>query len=401
MAEEPVVVLHGPRSVGKSTLLRDLADDVGAPVIDLDEPAAQQAVAADPALYASAAAPVLIDEFQHVPSLLDAIKAELNRSLRPGRYVLTGSTSYTTLPRAAQALTGRVHVLPAWPLSQGEIDGKVETYVDNLLNEPSTLVTSAQSSTTRPEYWNRVLAGGMPIPLTRPAGSRRARWFSDYVKLVIERDVLDIRRVRQRDTLPLLLRRLAAQTAGVLNVTDLARRVQLERTVVEDYVQLLEAVFMIHRLPAWGRTLGARTARSPKVHMVDSGLAAALTGLTTDRLAALDTTSLAEFGHLLETFVVGEVLKQVSWNDEPLQVSHFRTHDGIEVDAVIERPDGRVAAVEVKSGSQIRPADLRGLTMLRDRLGDRFVAGVLLYLGPLSYTAADRIAVHPVDRLWS
>ena len=401
MRDEPVIVLHGPRSVGKSTLLRDLADDFATSVIDLDELAVRDAVAADPALFASATAPVLIDEFQHVPDLLDAVKAELNRDLQPGRYVLTGSTSYTTLPRAGQALTGRVHILPVWPLSQGEINGSHETFVERLINRPADLVSSARSTTTRDEYVRRVLAGGMPIALSRPSGVRRARWFADYVGLVVDRDVLDIRRVRQREVLPLLLRRLAAQTAGLLNVSDLARRLDLERTVVEDYVRLLEAVFLVHRLPAWGRTIGSRIGRSPKIHLVDTGLAGALCGLTADRLTSRDPALLTEFGHLLETFIVGEILKQASWQDEPLQVSHLRTHDGVEVDALIETSDGRVAAVEVKAGSQVRPADLRGLRLLRDRLGQRFVAGVTLHLGPLGYTVEDRIQVCPVDRLWS
>lgn len=400
MGDDPVVVLHGPRSVGKSTLLADLARSLGTAVVDLDDPAVRGAVVADPGLFAAGPRPVLFDEFQHAPELLDAIKAELNRDLRPGRFVLTGSTSYTTLPRAGQALTGRAHVLPVWPLSQGEVAGANETFVERLLDDPASLASPAPSTTSRAEYIDRVLAGGMPIALARPPGPRRARWFADYVRLVVERDVLDIRRVRQREVLPQLLRRVAAQTAGVLNVSDLARRVDLERTVVEDYLQLLEAVFLVHRLPAWGRTAGARIGRAPKVHLVDSGLAGAMSGLTAPRLASRDPAMLTAFGQVLETFVVGELLRQVSWQEEPLSVSHLRTHDGVEVDAVIERMDERVAAVEVKAGSQVRPADLRGLRLLRDRLGDRFVGGVVLHLGPLGYTAEDRIQVHPVDRLW-
>lgn len=400
LQDEAVVVLHGPRSVGKSTLLRELSAEVGAPVFDLDDLAVRAAVSADPALHAASPAPVLVDEFQHVPQLLDAIKAELNRDLRPGRYVLTGSTSYTTLPRAGQALTGRVHVLPVWPLSQGEIDGRVETAVRTLLDEPAALVTTTRSTTDRQEYIRRVLAGGMPIALSRSSGARRSRWFADYLQLVVDRDVLDIRRVRQRDVLPLLLRRLAAQTAGMLNVSDLARRVAVERTVIEDYVQLLEAVFLVHRLPAWGRTATARVARSPKIHLVDTGLAGALSGLTADRLASLDPALLTAFGGILESFVVGEILKQVSWGEEPLEVGHFRTHDGVEADIVIEGSDARIAAIEVKASSQVRPTDLRGLRLLRDRFPDRFVGGTVLYLGPLAYTAEDRIHVVPLDRLW-
>src|ERR1017187_419916 len=109
MELEPVVVLQGPRAVGKSTLLRTLAMARGREVIDLDDLATRDAVAADPALFVRGEGPVLIDEFQHVPELLDAIKAELNRDGSPGRYVLTGSTRYATLPAAAQTLTGRAH----------------------------------------------------------------------------------------------------------------------------------------------------------------------------------------------------------------------------------------------------------------------------------------------------
>lgn len=199
----------------------------------------------------------------------------------------------------------------------------------------------------------------------------------------------------------MLVRRVAAPTASVLKVSELARRVDIERTVVEDYLQLLEAVFLVHRLPPWGRILASRVGRSPKLHFVDSGLAGSLAGITAERVHTRDPAALTEFGHLLETFVVGELIKQLSWHDEELRISHFRTHDGVEVDAVIEGADSRVVAVEVKAGGQVRAADLDGLRLLRDRLGDRFVGGVALYLGPLAYTVEDRLHVCPVDLLWS
>jgi hypothetical protein len=118
LAEEPVVILTGARTVGKSTLLTTYSQNHGVPVTDLDDIATRRAVVADPTLFASGRAePVCLDEFQHVPVLLDAIKAELNRDLRPGRFLLTGSTRYGTIPRASQSLTGRAHVMTLWPLS--------------------------------------------------------------------------------------------------------------------------------------------------------------------------------------------------------------------------------------------------------------------------------------------
>lgn len=402
MAEDPVVVLSGPRTVGKSTLLASLAGHLDRPIVDLDDPPTREAVEDDPGFFASAEGPVLIDEFQHVPVLLDAIKAELNRDLRPGRFVLTGSTRYTTLPQAAQALTGRVHVINVLPLSQGEIEGRAENFVERLLRDPAEIVAEASSGvTTREEYIERIVGGGFPLALRKRSPRSRARWFNDYIELTVTRDVLDIAQVRQREALPRLLRQLAAQTGQILKVAEAARVVGLEASTAERYTTLLEAVFMIHRLPAWGATLASRVGALPKVHVVDSGLAAWLLGLSPVGLLRRDASAITEFGHLVETFAVGEILKQLSWSDELAKPAHFRTRDGDEVDLILETWDGRIAAIEVKAGSRLRGGDLKGLRMLRDRLGERFLGGIVLNLGELSFRAEDRIHVAPLDRLWT
>jgi predicted AAA+ superfamily ATPase len=402
LAEEPVVVLNGPRTVGKSTLLRQLGERLGRQVIDCDDPAVRAAVRNDPNRFVDSAGTVVIDEYQHVPELLDAIKAELNRDLRPGRYVLAGSTRYSTLPQAGQALTGRVDILPVLPLSQGEIDGVTEKFVHGLLDgaDPIALADRAATSTThREEYARRATSGGLPVALRRPAGSSRSRWFSNYVGLVLERDVVELSRIRQRDMLPRLLRQLAAQSGQVLNIAAAGQAIGMEKSGAENYAKLLEAVFLIQRLPAWGTTLGARIGRQPKVHLVDCGVAAWLLNLTPAKIAKAEPATLTEYGHLLETFAVGEVLKQVSWWDAPVVTGHFRTSTGSEVDLVLERDDGQVIAFEVKAGSRVHQTDLRGLLALRDRLGKRLAASIVLYTGPHAY-AQDGIAVLPLDRLW-
>lgn len=399
--EEPVIVLNGPRTAGKSTLLRVLAEATGGHLVDLDDLATRNAVATDPGLFVSGPSPVLIDEFQHVPDVLDAIKAELNRDLRPGRFVLTGSTRYLALPRAAQALTGRVHVMTLWPLSQGEIAGRRETFLQHLLSDPAALVREPPAEIRRDDYDARVLAGGFPLALRRASGSHRSRWFDDYVTLAVERDVLDLRRVRQREVLPKLLRQLAAQTGQILNVTRAARELQLDPSVAEDYTKLLEAVFLVHRLSAWGRTLRSRVVAMPKLHLLDSGVGGHLAGLSQQRLMSRDPAALSEYGHLVESFAVNEVLKQASWSDELVRFGHFRTHDGDEVDLVVERGDGRVSAMEVKAASRVRSADASGMRILERKLGARFVGGVVLYMGAHAYTLQGRIHVLPLSRLWS
>jgi len=397
--DEPVVVLQGARAVGKSTLLRALAVARGRDVIDLDDLGTRDAVRADPALFMRGEAPVLIDEFQHVPELLDAIKAELNRDGAPGRFVLTGSTRYATLPAAAQALTGRAHRVDVLPLSQGEIAEVREDFAEALVSDPCSLVEESPPAVAREEYLSRVIAGGFPPVLRRGSAADRARWFDDYVDLVIERDVLELTRVRQRRQLPLLLRQLASQTAQVLNIAKAATAIGMEKSTAESYTKLLETVFLVHQLPAWGTTLGSRVGAAPKVHVVDSGLAARLLRLTERKLGAASAPALTELGHLLETFVVGEVCKQLDWLDEPVARGHWRTHDGDEVDLVLEREDGKIAALEVKAASRVTARELRSMLKLRGKLGSEFLGGVVLYTGARAYTH-DGIHVVPVSRLW-
>jgi uncharacterized protein len=400
-AEEPVVVLNGPRTVGKSTLLSELAGRLGRAVIDCDDLATRAAVRSDPARFVESDQPVLIDEYQHVPELLDAIKAQLNRDLRPGRYVLAGSTRYATLPEAAQALTGRVDIVPVLPLSQGEIGVVRETFVARLLGGAGIDMTRSQMPTPRDEYARRATSGGMPVALRRPPGRSRSRWFSNYVNLVIDKDVLDISRVRQREMLPRLLSQLAARSGQVLNMAAISGTIGLEKSTTENYVNLLEAVFLVYRLPAWGTTLGSRITRHPKVHLVDSGVMAWLLRLTPQKITQATPAALTEYGHLLETFAVGEILKQASWFDAPVTAGHFRTEAGDEVDLVLERDDGQVIAIEVKAGSRISGEDFRGLRQLKERLGLQLKEAIILYTGEHAYTHDDWITILPLDRLWA
>lgn len=400
VADEPVIALHGPRSVGKSTLLRTFAGARDIDVIDLDDPATRDAVLANTSLAVSAPAPLCIDEYHKALDVLDAIKARLNREgALAGTAVLTGSTRHDAIPRTAQALTGRLHVLTILPLSQGEIEGHHEDLLPALLADADGAVAAhPTSATTRDDYVGRVMAGGFPLALRRD-GAARSRWFSDYVRLSVERDAVELSRIRQRKVLDQLLNRLAAQTGQMLNVAAAARGIDAHRETIDGYVRLLEDLFLIQTLPAWGKTLRARAARLPKVHVVDSGLAASLLGSSAQKLASLDPTHLSEFGHLIETFVVGELRKQLSWLDEPVTLGHWRVDDD-EVDAVMEFDDGRVLGFEVKANERVSGKDLGGLRKLRDTLGHRFVAGVAFSTGARSYTFEDRLHVLPIDRLW-
>lgn len=398
---EPVIAIHGPRAVGKSTVLAVFAAGRGVPVVDLDDPAIRDVALANPTLTVGAATPVCLDEYQRAPALLDAIKARLNREgSRAGTAVITGSTRQDALPRTAQALTGRLHSVTIWPLSQGEIAGITEDLLTMLRTDPEAAVAAhPNSTTTRIDYVERVLAGGFPLALRR-TGAARSRWFDDYVTQSVERDAQELARVRQRQALHELLARLAGRTGQVLDLTKVSEGLTIDRTTAETYTRLLEDLFLVQRLPAWGKTLRARSITKPKIHVVDSGLAARVMRLTAAKLASLDPTALTEFGNLLETFVVAELRKQVSWLDQAVSVGHWRTHDGDEVDLVVEFDDGQILAFEIKANERVSGDDFRGLRKLRGVLGDCMVAGVVFSAGARSYTYEEKLHVLPIDRLW-
>lgn len=399
---EPVIALHGPRSVGKSTVLRGFAAEAGSSVLDLDDVEVREAVIGNLGSIAGGPAPVCVDEYQRVPDILDALKARLNREgSLPGTAVITGSTRQDALPVTSQALTGRIHALTIWPLSQGEIVGVREDLLEALRADPEGVVGSANTSTTvRQDYVERVCAGGLPLALRR-VGASRVRWFDDFVRASVERDALELSRIRERQAMTDLLSLLAAQTGQLLNVSAAADKLGVNRATVESHLRLLEDLFLVVRLPAWGKNLRSRVSAKPKVHVVDSGLAARLLRLTPENLIGLDPAALTDFGHLLATFVIGEIRKQASWLDEPVTLGHWRTSDGAEVDLVAEYDDGTVLAFEVKASERAPGSDFRGLTQLRDALGTRFTAGVIFTTGTRSYTYADRLHVMPIDRLWT
>lgn len=398
--EDPVVLIEGARTVGKSNLLQALAQSKGGQVLDLDDLATRTAVEADPGTFVTGEGPVFIDEYQKVPTILDAIKSELNLDASPGRYILTGSARHDSLPQAAQALTGRLGILQLLPLTQGEILGSSRNLISDLFDGGTSYASTTLSPTSRDEYIEKMVIGGFPMALNRVGTASRNRWFDNYIKLTLSRDVKELSKVRQPAILQEVLERLAGQTAQVLSMSRIATKLSVKKDLVTNYTKLLEAVFLVYRLPGWGTSLLSRTTSNPKVHVLDSGVAARLLRLTPEKLLAKNPTALTELGHLLETFVVGELLRQTTWIDGIAGIGHWRTYDNDEVDLVVERDDGAIIAFEIKAGSQIPTKDFNPMRKLRDKVGSSFLAGVGLYLGQRSYTVEDRIHAMPVDRIW-
>jgi predicted AAA+ superfamily ATPase len=254
----------------------------------------------------------------------------------------------------------------------------------------------ATTGATRADLVERALRGGFPEAVARGDPERRRAWFRSYVTTMLERDVRNLAQVEGLTDLPRLLNVLAARSASLLNIADLSRNIGLPHTTLTRYLALLERAFLVRRVPAWAGSRARRAVKMPRVWIPDTGLLGHLAGLTTARLGEEPTA----LGPLLETFVASELAKQIGWSRTQVELFHFRTHAGREVDLVLEADDGRLAGIEVKAAATIGAGDLKGLTALREVAGKRFHRGVVLYTGRETLPFGPDLWALPVSALW-
>ncbi|HEY3304698.1 MAG TPA: ATP-binding protein [Candidatus Binatia bacterium] len=396
LADTPVVLLHGARQTGKSTLVQQLASGAHpSRYFTLDEPAVLAAAQHDPSGFIAALKePVVIDEVQRAPKLFTAIKAAVDRDRAPGRFLLTGSADVMLLPHLSESLAGRMEILTLWPLSQGEIEGSKEAFIDAVFS--NELPKKIKSRQDWGDLLARVLRGGYPVIQGRLAAARRKAWFASYVTAILHRDVRDLSGIEGLMQLPRLLSLLAARSTALLNFSELSRSIAIPQTTLKRYIALFEMTFLVQTLPAWSSNLSKRLLKTPKFVLNDTGLMAHLLGLNQERLAMENTLA----GPLLENFVVMELRKQAAWSQTKPQLFHFRTLTGQEVDFVLEDEAGKLVGIEVKASATVDSKDLRGLQALAELTGKRFRNGVILYTGHESVSFNPQFHAVPISALW-
>lgn len=392
----PVVLVEGPRQSGKSVLARDL---VGAQrpagYVTLDDALTLASAHEDPqGFILGLVDPVIIDEVQRAPEMFLAIKLSVDKDRRPGRFILTGSADVLLLPELSDSLAGRMRIVTLWPLSQGEIEGTRDGLIDALFAEGP--LPHFSGSESRKGIAERVVRGGFPEAVSLPAGTPRDGWMGAYVTTLIERDVRELAAVGDRVALPRLLRLLAARSGMLLNVADLARATGIARATLDRYLALFTRTFAIQFVPAWAGDVARRLMKSPKVLFGDSGLAAHLVGLDSDRL--LDDPD--QLGPMLETFVGSELLKQLAVSDASIDLMHYRDSHGTEVDWVLEDNRGRLVGVEVKPTSSPSERDFKGLRSFASTSGRRFHRGIVLHTGSTAASMGEGMWALPMDALW-
>ena len=393
-----VVMVSGPRQSGKTTLLREYLAAAGGNYRTLDRADTLRAARDDPAAFvAYGDPPRVIDEVQlGGDDLVRAIKVAVDTDPRPSQFLLSGSSRFLTIPTLSESLAGRLAFVELWPLSMAERVGTVPTFLTQVFDDPTQLITGSRWE--RQRYLDCLVAGGYPEVLGIDSALARRAWYDGYLSTVINRDIRDFATITRGDALSKLLRVIAARVGSISVLTDLAQSVELARDTTRNYLSYLDMVYLTTSLPAWSTNLTSRLTKTPKLYPTDSGLAAHLLGV--------DGHGLAEPGHrmlgpLVETFVATELLKATAYHDQRIDLFHLRTADKHEIDFILEDQRGRVVAIEVKASSSPGADALRGLRWLRDILGPTLHAGVLLHLGTESASRGDGIYTMPVSALWN
>jgi uncharacterized protein len=400
LGDRPVTLLVGPRQSGKSTLALAVArGSHPARYLTFDDPPTLAAATGDPVGFlAGLNDDVVLDEIQLVPGLFRPLKAAVDRDRRAGHFLLTGSAQVLLLPRMSESLAGRMEVLALWPLAKTETMGmaRSDSFVDALFAGRALPGTAAPAPEDA-DVCEQIVLGGFPEVLGLRDGRRRDAWFVSYLTTILQRDVRDIANIDGLVTMPSLLSLMAARSAALLNVSELSRSAGVKLTSLNRYLALLETVLLVRRLPAWSANLGKRLVKAPKLHFVDTGLAAHLLGLDARGLRAAPPA----LGSLLETLVVNEIEKSLGWADTRARLFHFRSADRREVDIVVEDAAGRIAGIEVRAGATPGQADFAGLRALQELAGERFVRGVVLHLGTAAVPFGERLEAAPLATLWS
>ena len=392
LLDTPVVLLAGPRQAGKTTLVRQIAAK-GLRYLTLDEELTLLSAREDPVGMIRSLDRAVIDEIQRAPQLLLAIKKSVDEDRRPGRFLLTGSANLMALPLIADSLAGRMETLTLLPLSQTEIEGCSANWIDQAF---AGHLLRADTPALGAELVERVLRGGYPEAVSRVSAKRRVTWARQYTDALIQRDVRDVAGIDKLEQLPRFLQALA-QTAGQMcNYSQLAGQVGLDGKTAARYAGVFETMYLLKRVDVWARNRLSRIVKTPKLQFIDAGLLAVLVNLSFEEVRK-DRT---RFGHVLETFVFGELLKHATSAEGDYQLLYYRDADKVEVDIVIENAAGQLVGVEVKASATVKASDLRGLRKLAALAGDQFKMGVLLYDGAETLPLGDGIWAAPLSSLW-
>ncbi|MBI2190953.1 MAG: ATP-binding protein [Planctomycetes bacterium] len=385
----PIVVLTGARQTGKSTLVKQLLAGPARDYRTLDDLDWLDLARREPDTLLSSGRPLTLDEIQRSPELLLAIKRAVDRERRPGQFLLTGSANLALLGKISETLAGRAVYRTLSPFTWSEQRGGGEGgRWAEIMTDPSGLEGEFEAMGS---WVERERAGGFPGAFLSPSMSARRDWFDGYVKTYLERDLQGLSTIGNLVDFRRLMRIAALRSGKMMNQTEMARDAGLAQSTAYRYLNLLEASYLLHRLPAYAVNRTKRLIKSPRLFLSDSGLASFLAGVETET----DVERSGLTGPLLETLVLMEL---VAWRETRTprpEILYWRTVSGEEVDFVIESGDTLVP-IEVKAGSRPTASDASSLHSFLNEYGGQAPHGILLHTGTKGARMSKNIWAIPI-----
>jgi len=390
-----VVVVVGPRQVGKTTLVQ--APEIGADrlYLTLDDLDLLSEARRHPDRLLGRAARITLDEVQRAPEVLLAIKRHVDRERSPGQFIVTGSADVRAMKQVADHLPGRAVYLNLEPLSAAELRGEPEQVGLETLLAAASAVEARDALTPRgrrrSDVVDLMIRGGLPEPALLRDDDARVLWFAAYVRSWLDRGVGELSAISELADLKRLMTALAARTGGLLNQAAAGAEIGLPRTTAYRYTSVLSLGLLLDLLPAWSRSLRVRTVKTPKLYWRDVGLAAHLLGIRS-RKALREHHG---FGVLVENLILANLRAWASARRHTPELFFWRTAGGREVDFVVE-VDGRFIPVEVKLARRPRAEDLRHLVAFLEEHRRIAPYGVLLHGGTTVETPAPNVVAVPL-----